>query len=174
MSTGNFGPLCKDAFSQNIHIKGAMVIDKNQNITGNGITCQTLRVNGNAHLGNIVSNNLIVANVINAQLFVGPLSGPVYDEMGAQILDLQQPAIANPNTVPSFLPGSNVNDTIVPQYPMPALGNVTIPMSSEIEQNSVEHLLYYNHIQLRNQVENLQTQVIELLQALRNHGIINS
>ena len=174
MSSSNFGPLCRDAFSQNVHIKGTLVIDGDQNIVGNGITCETLTVNGNASLGNIVLENLVIANIIAAQSFVGPLSGQVFDETGTRILDVQQPAIANPNVITSFIPGSNVNDLIVPSYPMPALGGNTVPMSTDIEQDSVQHLLYFNHIQLRQQVANLQAQVIEILGALRAHGIIKT
>lgn len=172
--TSNFGPLCRDAFSQNVHIKGSLVIDQHQNIIGNGIICNTLQVTGNANFGNIVSNKLIVANVITATSFVGPLIGKVYDETGTQILDMQQPSIADPNIVTSFIPGSDVNDLIVPQYSMPSLGGNVIPMSSDIAQNSVEHLLYFNHVQLREEVANLRAQVVQILNTLRTHGLIGS
>ena len=175
MSSSNFGPLCRDAFSQNVHIKGTMVIDQHQNIRGNAITCETLHVNGNANLGNIISDNLIVGNVITAVDFVGPLSGPVFDEMGTQILDIQQPAISNPNVISSFIPGSLVDNTVIPTYQMPPLGSPSVvPMSSQIRQDSVEHLLYYNQLQLREEVSNLREQVVAILNALRAHGIIGS
>ncbi len=172
MASSNFGPLCRDAFSQNVHIKGSLVIDHHQNIRGNTIISNRLHVSGNAQLGNIVSNNLIIGNVITASLFVGPIIGKVYDETGTQILDLQQPSIADPNVVSTFIPGSNVNDLVVPQYSMPALGANVIPMSSDIPQDSVEHLLYFNHVNLRAEVANLRAQVIMILNALRTHGVI--
>jgi len=54
------------------------------------------------------------------------------------------------------------------------LGSSTVPMSSDIQQDSVQHLLYFNHVQLRNEVANLKDQVVQILNALRAHGIIDT
>lgn len=170
--TSNFGPLNRDHFSHNIHIKGATVIDKYANINGNAINAITLEVTGNAFLGNIVSENLIVGNVITATDFIGKFTGTLWDEMGEQVISSQQNSITNPGNISSFIPGTNVDPNIVPQYSMPALGTTVIPTSSSIRQDSVEHLLYYNQLQLRNEVTQLRTQVIAILNALRSHGLI--
>jgi hypothetical protein len=172
--SSNFGPLTRDNFSSNIHIKGAKVIDAHQNIVGNAITSSHLKVTGNAVLGNIVSNHLITSKIVSSEIFIGSMYGPVFDASGTQILHEQQPAVNDPSTVSAFIPGSNVNDGIIPVYSMPPLGVSVMPTSLDIKQNSVEHLLYYNHVQLRNEVESLKTQVVQLLNALRSHGLISS
>lgn len=174
MSSSNFGPLNRDHFSKNIHIKGAQVIDSNQNITGNNITCHTLTVTGNATLGNITSNHLIITKIVSADAFIGSVYGNIFDEHGSQLLTVQQPPVNDPNVIATFVPGSNVDDAIVPSMVMPTLGPATVPMSTNIKQDSVEHLLYYNHIQLRNEVVSLRTQVVQLLEELRIHGLIKN
>jgi hypothetical protein len=172
--SSNFGQLTRDHFSKNIHIKGATVIDSNRNITGNCVTSDKIIVTGNAIIGNLQSDNLIVANTISAALFIGPVYGNIYDETGTQLLQSRQPTIANPNVISSFIPGSLIDINVVPSMAMPVLGTVTIPTSAEIKQDSVTHLLYYNHIQLRNEVASLRTQVVEMLNMLKKHGIIES
>ena len=174
MSSSNFGQLNRDHFSRNIHIKGAQVIDSNQNITGNNITCQTLSVTGNASLGNITSQHLIITKIVSADAFIGSVYGTIFDEHGTQLLTVQQPPVEDPNVIAGFILGSNINDTIVPTMVMPPLGPPILPTSLNIKQDSVEHLLYYNHIQLRNEVTSLRAQVVQLLEELRTHGLIKN
>jgi hypothetical protein len=172
--SSNFGPLSRDHFSQNIHIKGVTVIDPNRNIIGNCITSDKIIVIGNATIGNLVSDNLIVAEIVSSGLFIGNIYGNIYDQTGTQLLKDRQPAISDPNTISSFTPDSLVDFNIIPSMPMPPLGAPAIPTAADIAQDSVQHLLYYNHVQLRNEVQSLRTQIVEILNMLRTHGIINS
>jgi hypothetical protein len=171
----NFGPITRDHFSKNVHIKGATVIDSNRNITGNCVTSEKIVVTGNAVIGNLTSDNLIVANTISATLFIGQVYGNIYDETGTQLLKSRQPTIENPNVISSFIPGPSSDASIVvPSVSMPNLGAILVPMSTDIRKDSVTHLLYYNHIQLTNEVASLRAQVVEMLNMLKTHGIINS
>ena len=170
--SSNFGPLTRDHFSKNIHIKGATVIDSHQNITGNVVRCSKLIVNSNAMIGNIVSNKLIVGNIITGRSIIGDIYGNIFDELGQQILTIRQPAIDNPNVIVSFVPNTNVDITVVPSIAMPSLGPSVIPMSSDIQQNSVEHLLYYNLIKVQEELMSLRSQMVKILDTLRTHGII--
>ena len=160
----------------NLFIKNVKVIDTQTNVFANNITACSLTIDCNATVGNISNAGIIVANVFNATSgFYGTVIGSVNDVTGDQVIGPRQPSIENPDVISSFTPGLTNPNVPVPLFDMPALGpSAGSPVSADIPQDSVEHLLLYNQQQLREEVMSLRSQVVMLLDALRTHGLIDS